>query len=178
MGHWPQGLAVTDPPVHIHSYDSLLEAAGDVSGTIGSVVWPTANTAIFIPFRLAAPATVRKLFWMNGSIVSGNVDAGIYDKNGVRLVSSGSTLQSGANVNQSVDVTDTVIGPGNFYLALAMDNITGTIEMTQSYTVEMLRIIGLAQQATAFALPATATFATVLNARLPACGAVVELASI
>jgi hypothetical protein len=54
---------------------------------------------------------------LNGATASGNMDVGIYDYAGTRLVSSGSTAQSGTSAFQDFDITDTLLGPGIFYLA-------------------------------------------------------------
>jgi hypothetical protein len=123
-----------------------------------SATWPTANRAIFIPFRIATPIVVRQLWMFSGSAVSGNFDIGIYGEKGTRLV-HGSAVQSGVNAAQVVDVDDTLIGPGVFYFALVLDNTTGTYLGAQMGG-SLGKFLGIAEQASAYPLPATATFAT------------------
>lgn len=132
-----------------------------------SAVWPSANRALFIPVVVPCRVTVFQLGWYNGATASGNVDAGIYDLAGNRLVSTGSIAQAGVSALQLVDTTDTVLPPGNYFLALAMDNITGTIFSSGPGSQHLLRACGVQEQATAFALPSTATFSAPSSNYLP-----------
>jgi hypothetical protein len=161
---WPLSLA--GAPMVVTGPMSRDSVAIGISTSPASTAWPTANTAVYIPFRVFAPFLVAQIAWANGSAVSGNIDAGIYDAVGTRLVSAGSTVQSGAAAVQTVDITDTWIGPGLFYLALALDNTTGTIT-GQAAGLQRLRAIGLVEMASAFPLPATATFAALTGNLLP-----------
>ena len=162
MADWPQALVLPHGAVTItpHSLHSIGAATGSL-GNPGSSAWPAADRAIYIPFRIAQPILVVKMFMINGATVNGNVDLGIYDPAGVRLVSMGSTAQAGASALQTFDITDTQIGPGLFYMALAIDNTTATtIRESDSSGVD-LAVFGCAQEASAFPLPATATFAAI-----------------
>jgi hypothetical protein len=122
-----------------------------------SATWPTANKAIFVPFILARSFTVVQIGFFNGSAVSGNVDVGIYDEAGTRLVSSGSTAQSGTDAVQAFNTTDITLGPGRYYMAAAMDNTTGT-NTSAAVTAPKPSMYGVMSQTSAFALPSTATF--------------------
>lgn len=121
--------------------------------------WPTANKAYFIPFSVFAPITIVKMFVINGGTASGNIDVGIYDRGGSRLVSSGSTAQSGTSAVQEFNITDTLLLPGLYYLACAMDNTTGTLDLWNPATA-LARVMGVVEQTSAFALPSSATFAS------------------
>ena len=172
MSDWP--IPVIEPLVTVHTYSleavgCALQAQGNSLQATVSTVWSAANRAIFIPFVLSRPVTARRLFVENGAVGSGNGDMGIYDVAGVRLVSIGSTAQTGPSVLQYFDITDTVLGPGTFYLAVAIDNTTATTFATAT-TVERVRAVGAAQQETAFALPAIATLATIVAVTIPICG--------
>src|SRR3990172_1046456 len=131
-------------------------------GTITSLTGWFANVCYFYPFRIMAPLLVQQLFAYNGTGVGGNIDLGIYDAVGTRLVSTGSTAQSGTSVLQVIDVTDTRIGPGLFYLAVVGDNTNCRMMRLNSMVLQELRAMGEVEQAT-FPLPATATFATSSN---------------
>lgn len=124
-----------------------------------STTWPTANLALYCPIVLDDLMLVKNIIIANGAAVSGNVDVGIYAADGTRLVSSGSTAQAGTNVSQVFDVTDTQLGPGLYYLAIALDNTTGTV-FGKTIVAAIGQLAGMAQQASAFPLPATATFAS------------------
>ena len=155
---WPSspfgGPRVNISTLHPESVGASVAAAGQVSTT-----YPVANLAIFMPFRIGIPITVKQLFSYNGLVAAGNIDMGIYDRNGVRLVSAGSTAQAGTSDLQAFNITDTQIGPGLFYIAIAKDDIVGTLIRITTGASWNWQVLGLAQQASAFPLPATATFA-------------------
>jgi hypothetical protein len=135
-----------------------LQLAAVASAPPGNSGWPAANLAVYVPFTLDEQITVVKLFWSNGAAVAGNVDAGIYDEAGARLVSSGSTVAAGTSTIQEVDVTDTRVAPGRYYLALAASSTGQQFQRTQAGSTTLLRAFGLANQV-AFPLPSSATFA-------------------
>ncbi len=134
-----------------------------------SIVWPTANKAIYVPFTLNVAETALKLFCGNGAVVSGNVDVGVYTAAGARVISSGSTAQSGTSVLQVFDTADTLLVPGYYYFAMAVDNITAEVLNSNPATFA-LPTWGVKQEAAAFPLPATATFATMTSNYLPFMG--------
>jgi hypothetical protein len=172
LSDWP--TTVLDPLVTIHSLslESLASGAnsiGFVPSVFASGTWPQANTAIFIPFALTKAITIVKMFSMNGATASGSIDLGIYDVAGTRLISSGSTAQAGTNTLQEFDITDTQIGPGLFYMAVAKNDTAGTLYRVAP-VAQLPAGIGVLQQASAFALPATATFAAMAQAYFPWIG--------
>ena len=102
----------------------------------------------------------------NGSTASGNIDVGIYDLGGAKLVSIGSTAQAGTSAYQVFDITDTTLYPGQYYMAVAMDGTTGTL-VRWSPGAQECRNLAMQQMASAFPLPATATFASVASSYIP-----------
>lgn len=167
MGDWS---AVNGPgtPITIGAHSDC-SIGGPMAGMLTAQnlsTWPAANLAIFIPFRVYQIYTAVKMSWINGT-VSGNIDVGIYDAQGDRLVSLGSTAMSGASAIQTGDITDTTLKPGLYYMAMAVDNTTATFRRFTSATVAGTAGLGLLQQATAFALPSTATFAACGNDYIP-----------
>lgn len=153
-----------------HSIGAALQAMG-FAGVVGT--WPTANLAFYIPISVHSTLTVVKMFIENGGTASGNVDLGIYDAGGTRLVSTGSTAQSGTSAIQEFDITDTTLTPGLYYLAMAIDNTTATLQRW-SVTTALAKAIGVCTQASAFALPSSATFATPSSGNLPFIGATIR----
>lgn len=120
-----------------------------------STAWGSANRAVFYPFMLPGPGTALKMFVMNGATINGNVDVGIYDAAGNRLVSAGSTAQSGANALQVFDITDTELAAGvNYYMALASSSSTATFFADAQSRGRALPVLFVAS---GFALPSTAT---------------------
>lgn len=139
--------------------------------TLASAAWPTAKKVFYLPFRVPSALLVQQLYVYNGAAVSGNVDVGIYTPGGTRLVSIGSTAQAGTNDQQLFDIADTLLAPGAYYLAVTLDNTTGTTFRLVPLNVGVGRIVGaLTETTVAFGLPATATFATVADTYYPACG--------
>lgn len=125
-----------------------------------NVAFIAANRAHYVPFVVPDPFIVDKFRWRNGSVVSGNADAGIYSSDGTRLVSTGSTAQSGASAIQEVDVTDTYLAPGVYYSAFTASNTSGSyVSFTDQGITEIGRSYGLFQQSSALPLPSSATFA-------------------
>lgn len=129
--------------------------------------WPTANLAIFVPMPISMPFTVVKMFLYNGGTVSGNVDIGIYTAEGARVVSSGTTAHAATTDKQVFDITDTLLNPGLYYLALAFDNNVALVTHMAGLAVNNCRSIGIRQASSSFVLPATVTFEAAANAYIP-----------
>jgi len=131
--------------------------------------WPAADRIIYCPIRIREDCTVKRVFWANGSSVSGNLNLGLYDSAGTKLWETGSTAQSGANQAQFVDIADQSVDAGLYYIALQCSATPSIPRMTGSLW-EILGLGVLQENAGSFALPATATFAKLANAYLPAFG--------
>jgi hypothetical protein len=144
-----------------------------MNGTVtapATAVWPTGSLAIGFPFVVTQPVTATLLAAFNGSAVSGNVDMGIYDDAGTRLVSIGATAQSGTNAIQSFNITDTPLSPSKrYYLLQVRDNTTGA-SFRQTHAAAVLSSLGWVQVASAYPLPSSVTFAAMGSAYLPAMG--------
>lgn len=148
--------------------------AGNNSYTLSmaSGVGPGTNVAVAMPFVIAHPFLVRKVFWMNGSTATtDSADVGVYDESFNLKVSGGGTGITGASATQEVDVTDTLLQPGRYYLAYAQNGTTAT-PFGASPSLAHLRTFGAAQMSSAYPLPSTFTPAAVtsLNIRLILCG--------
>lgn len=131
-------------------------------------VWPSANLAIFVEFNISQPFLAKLMGCVNGGTVSGNVDMGIYDYSKTRLVSKGTTAQSGASAIQTFDITDTLLNPGTYYMAMAVDNVTGQFNATTGGDASLWRVCGVQQAASSFVLPAgPVTFANPGQAYMP-----------
>ena len=169
-------ISVVEPLVTIHPWS--LESMG--TGIIGlggvtlisvtSAVYPTANLALFIPFVLTKPKTVLQLFSFTGGTKSGNIDMAIYSEDGTKLTSAANVAQGTINVLQVFDITDIQIGPGVFYLAVVLDNTTGTLRRGILTVNIMGASLGMAEMAAAYPLPATAVFAQITGNYIPLIG--------
>lgn len=160
------------PPLPVISTASL-ESVGAITSinlnSYSSVVWTSGSRAFFIPFHLEIPIVVTKLLFANGAAVSGNLDMAIYNASFVRLVSIGSTAQAGANSVQALDITDTLLGAGDYYLAAVLDNTTGTV-LQNNVGIGVSQRSGVLMQAAAFPLPALANPITVSTGSVPLIG--------
>jgi hypothetical protein len=163
--------------IHPWSWNSLgskiLAGADDSISDVTDVVYPEANMAIYIPFFLQHPMTFNRLFSENGDVVSGNIDLGVYDAGKRRIVSSGSTAQVGTATSQLFNVGSFTLGPGLYFMAVAMDNTTGkfmALALSPLVGLGIYKTFGIYQQSSAFPLPANATFATPTRNYLPVIG--------
>ena len=164
MADFPQIsiLPVTTSGLTISVGNSLV---GMLGPTPSSVAWPSANLALFVPVLVPQPVTVFRMTAGCGSGTGGNFDMGLYDSAGHLLVSSGATARS-ASSEVSVDVTDTRVGTGLFYLALSTDGVAA-MYAAQALGVQKCRLLGFLQMASAYPLPSTATFAKCATDYIP-----------
>lgn len=165
-----QGVVYQQPPILSTTNYLSGGAAGDVASCYisqsGAAVWPAANRAIYLPVVVQRVCTAYQ-FLLNVSVQSGNLDVGIYDEWGNRQVSAGSTAVAAAGV-QLVNITDTVLTPGVYFLAMNCDNTTASFTRGSIATALQLQSYGVQQQAVgAVALPDPATFADPASAYFP-----------
>ena len=126
------------------------------AGTV-STAWGTANKAFHVPIVIEELVAFNKFYTLNGATASGNIDIGVYDENNSLVKSTGSTAQSGTNVLQEISVTEFVLKPGFYRLALALSSATGTIFCMSLVNADNSRPYDLTEEASAFPLPSTAT---------------------
>lgn len=134
------------------------------SGTVSQ------NRACFYPFAVGDPILVSSAWWRNGTgTINGSVECGIYTEQGRRLVTTGSVTQVTSNVIQSASLSSPLhLTFGVYYAAFASNSATGTFFR---WTVsENFRMLGWTVQASAFPLPATATFAAANSLGFPVFG--------
>jgi hypothetical protein len=146
----------------MRTFGSTISAA---SGT-----W-TANLAVFIPFGIVKPFLVREVWWANGSTAGNNIDVGIYSTTGTRLASLGSTAQGSASaINTSTTWTDYTLAPGDYYMAFACDGTTNDVSFWVPGNAASAAGLGIGQQASAMALPSSATIVPLTNLMVPYFG--------
>lgn len=147
-------------PRHWHAIGTHTTFYGASISPTGAGTYPTADLAIYVPVPVQQRVVVRGLYICNSTAVSGNFDVGLYDAAGTRLASSGTTAQSGTTTEQVVDITDTTIGPGLYYIAVVLDNTTGSL-LRDNDAAPLHAAYGLLteQLGAGGTLPATATWA-------------------
>lgn len=165
MTDWSRGLPLFGSPAVICPFSSVSLGAslGSIGAVGGTTNWPSANRAYYFPFRIADKFLINQFFWINGSAVNGNVDAGVYTFDGTRIISTGAVAQSGTSVIQTSDVADTLLDAGLFYLAVSVSSASGRL-LKAAPNFQFQRMLGMLEQSTANPLPATATFAALTGA--------------
>jgi hypothetical protein len=154
----------------LESVGAKLSGMGFPISGAASAVYPSANLAIYVPFYLLTPCTVAQVFWYNGATQTDSVDFGIYSADGRQLLHTGAIALSGANALQTVDVTDTQIGEGLNWMAIAQNGTTGALFAVALANIGLTCLTGIYQQGTAYTLPATATFADPTFDYIPVMG--------
>lgn len=166
MADWPQSQESNRVTIPTSAPDSIgTEIMTSLSALATATTWPAANLAYYIPFVVQAPFLAQKLV---ARIVtsSGNWDGGIYDSGQHRLASIGSTAMPAAGAG-SIDITDTLLLPGEYYAALNVGNTSARI-VGWTVVAVIARGMGVFEQAVgATALPDPATFATMTHTFLP-----------
>lgn len=128
---WPFNPVISDPPV-LNNASEWLRQTG-LAPLATSAIWTTASQSVATMVRVRQKMTVKKLYAFNGAAVSGNACIGLYQQHSLgsnsfdRLITSGSVGQAGVSQWQEFNTTDTVIGPGIYWLAYNLDNITGQV---------------------------------------------------
>jgi hypothetical protein len=143
----------------IASYD--IDAVGEMflAGTTQNT-WPTANKAVVIPFEVHQDCIAMQIGWFNGSAVNGSVDAGIYDIDGNLLTSIGSGhTQTGTTAIEVVDVTDAVLNPGIYQMALVLSSASGRISYASIGTT-IPNCKGIREISSSYPLTTLPTFST------------------
>lgn len=172
---FPQSPPVT--PLFISTITNFSTAFTSQSsietGNIATMASAGEKKAVYVPMYLPFAYPVRRVFWVNGSAAGGKTDFGIYNADGVRLYSVGSGTEAAGNSEpQFVTPTEFLLAPGRYYFALCNESATTANRWFgfSSTTTSSGRMAGLLQQASAFALPATATFAAWESTSLPIMG--------
>ena len=152
-----------------HSIDTVTDSWRLSSAAMNTGLNFTANLAFYVPLAVPRCVVVRKLWFASGSPSTGNVDMGLYNSQGVAVISATATAKASSR-EQVFDVTDTAIGPGLYYIALVSDSNTDGFEGEQP-AAPTACAFGVLTEATAYPLPATATWVVnQTNLVIPAMG--------
>jgi len=129
-----------------------------------ATAWPTNNKALFCAFYVEYAVLAQKMA-CQVTTQSGNLDMGIYDQKGNLLVSKGSTAVGAAGL-QVLDITDTLLLPGTYFMAMACSTTAAAFSRA-SINTTMAPLEGLQEMTTAMPLPSTATFANPSQGGIP-----------
>lgn len=164
---WPNLNVIST--FHPESMGQILRAPSTGNGGMFASASGTAlaaNQIYYHPFVVYETAVAVKMSFIVGATSSGNIDVGIYDNQKNRLVSSGTTAMSAStNTLQEVDITDTTLTPGTYFMAITLSSGTGTFfrlaysdEASQAFFPVLYETPG------GFGLPATAAWASSTDA--------------
>lgn len=155
MSDWPSVLLPPFPVIHTYSQEALDTGYIAMSTSTTATLTVVQNQAYFFPFRVDVGSTAVKLYYITGTTQNGNVDMGIYDSQFNAVVTKGSTAQGAANTLNELDITDTLLSPGNYWLAFASDSATATVFGNADADELSMAAFPYYVQASAFALPTT-----------------------
>jgi len=160
------GASVSDPSVIPSNQEYPSAHVIDDTTSFG-----TSNKIFYMPFHLNSTQTVKRIALNFRKVsASGSVDVGIYDVDGTKKVTLGSTvsttLAAAAQRVGYADIADTSLNAGRYYMAFVSNAVSNTTSLNNWTQFEELgtdrkissRITGLRIQTGTFPLPATATF--------------------
>jgi hypothetical protein len=162
------------PTIHPYSQESIGAAIMAMSGpqyygAMGtSASWPTTNLAFYIPFVICRTVIIRELAWFIATLnLGGNVDVGIYDKGGNRLVSVGGVALVGTNTWQTYDIADTQLNPGGYYMAMVCSSVSPKWPYAYFPGGSCMTVLAMLQQTNAYPLPNPMVGATYASNFIP-----------
>lgn len=168
MAEWPSNQESNRIVISTISSEALGAEIGCFNVAPTSAQCAAVNTALFVPFVVHRSFVAVKMAVANGAAVAGNIDLGIYDDQQNRIVSVGSTAQAGVSAVQSVDITDTTLLPGVYFMALNSDNATGQFYRWATGSPGNIGAFGVYSQAVgALTLPDPAVFAKPTTQSIP-----------
>lgn len=158
--HYEVLLPVGIPGVYAQAYPITFASAIPeivfLSNAAGRT--PVANKGTFVPFIVQEAFIATSLALSISTTGTGNIDGGIYRLDRTLIVSSGSVALDGVAANpQIMDIVDTLLPRGYYFMALSTDASSG-LWNASSITVLTQMSLGIQEMTTgAFPLPATAT---------------------
>ena len=123
-----------------------------------SQAWPAVNRAHYMPVTLPSRFTVARFVVAVGTTAGGNIDVGLYDSAGNRLLSTGTVARGSVSTIQYLDVTDQSFPAGKYYLALVCSSTGVGFTRVQVDNTDNFKAVGLLQEDLgSTVLPATMT---------------------
>lgn len=175
MADWPSPRQVYHS-AEVHSSLGMTSSVGWIVNcggyTAASAVYNSASRVFHIPFMIDVRTTINGAWLYNGTVVSGNVNIGLYDfATRTLLASTGSTAQAGTSAIQRIAMSAAYSAmPGAYIMSLVIDNVTATVfRITPSNA--SLRASGVAiETVSGVTLPTTAGTTGTSQAYVPVFG--------
>ena len=125
----------------------------------------TANRAYYIPVIFPASATLYALRAAGGN-TTGNYDLALYDANGTRLATKGSTAMAAAVL--SLTLPEIRVHAGTlYYAAVVTDNNSASLYGLVHAGTRYWAATGCANEESAFPLPVSATRVGMISVKVP-----------
>jgi hypothetical protein len=144
-------------------------------GLTTSLAYPAADVGLFVPFTIPEPTTFTKLFWLNGSAAGDSWDIGLFLEDGTLIVAAGTQTGTGNSTVQVIDIADTTLARGRYYLGVTHSSTTANRAAGLFPAANICHGIGMFQDSSCAAPFSTnanpATFAAYAQAFIPAIGA-------
>lgn len=127
-----------------------------------STAWPTANTAILVPFTVGYPVTFPEIFFQAGTTPgTTNYDLGIYRDDFTLIAALGATAAVSTTdailpVGGGAFASPVTLQPGRYYVAMSSASGSLTVRAISAGN-SIPRALGCLSMATAHPLPATVT---------------------
>lgn len=135
-----------------------------------SATWTTGNQARYYPMSIPWDYPIRRIFWTNGSSVSGTRCFAIYTEDYKQIYTTGSVSASGGSALQYVTPTAFVLPAGEYYFGFNCSATTNAV-WGKTISAESQRFAGIFQQAVgAIALPDPMVPAAASVASVNICG--------
>lgn len=137
----------------------------NVSPAAGAV-W-TANLGIFVPHEFDQPIVIIQIH-IEVTTQVGNVDCGVYDEAGNRIVANGAVAVGAAGV-QTFNIADTTIAPGRYLIGISFSGAAAIKECTPLWAATAVggTLVGVKQNAAAHPLPATVALSATTRLTIP-----------
>jgi len=171
MTDFPGSSFIAPPTISVQSpWACGANTLGLPTNALGGAAWPTNNLGIFVPFNLPCPFVVRAAFCHNSTTASGNLDIGVFSQDGALLVSKGSTAMSGTSTLQILTLTETLLQPGAYYMAMSSSTTVAIFNRWAYSATSGQRHLGILQASSQLPLATNPTLATPSNDYVPHFG--------
>lgn len=104
--------------------------------------------AVYLPFVLPVDYTVERLFWINGSVLAGDADIGLYDEGLAAIWRAGQTARAGASDPQYVTPASPIelVAGERYWLGFSCAGTSGAIYGFGPSTAHMTQMGALHRQ--------------------------------
>lgn len=125
----------------------------------GAAAWPANNLGLYIPFNIPMKWPCDKVAIFVGA-QSGNLDLGIFDFNGNKMTSLGTTATPAVGFASFTFPSALLLLPGRYWLAMSCSTTVATFQRNSTVAATWDLQCGIKEQATVVPLPDPITITT------------------